>query len=108
MQITAADGVCRFDDDATYNWGRAIYPHLDRPFLVKLTNMLFEFYNSKRIQYDQAVFRGEYTTIGWSYPFVFDHSLSDRFVEYDEYVEIAEQILLLESAGRLTIHDLEC
>ena len=85
-------------------WMSQCYPRLNPHDLIKLYGLLSEFTKADPILYRPDMLMWPTTTL-WSLPFIFTEEEAHLFAEYEEYTELAEQMMVLESGGRLTIDD---
>ena len=90
---------------SSITWGAAIYPNLGTSNLKKLVGMLKSFHPCSEVWIDEKKLFGGYDeTKCWEFPFIFDNTEKDFeiFREYEDFQELAEQIMILESNGVLT------
>ena len=85
-------------------WIAQCYPRLHPHDLIKLYGLLSEFTKADPILYRPEMLMWPTTTL-WSLPFIFTEEEAHLFTEYEEYTELAEQMMVLESGGRLTLDD---
>ena len=85
-------------------WARRLFPSLRVCDIAKLYGFLSEFVKADEVRYRPDMLEWPTTTL-WSFPFIFTEEEAHLFVEYEEYVELAEQMMVLESNGRLTLDD---
>ena len=86
------------------SWAVKCYPALEIKDIKKLYKLLGEFIKADPILFNTDLLHYQIETV-WAFPFVFQKEEEHLFVEYEEYVELAEQIMILESGGRLCVND---
>lgn len=85
-------------------WAAVCYPQLAVNDLMKLYGLLSEFVKADPVLYRSDLLTWPTATL-WCFPFIFTEEEAHLFVEYEEYTELAEQMMVLESGGRLTLDD---
>lgn len=83
-------------------WGIKIYPNLEYEDLKKLATLLKSFHKCDEICLNTSLIFGGQSEKCWAFPFIFDNEDSPVFHEYEEFQDLAEQMLILESDGRIT------